>query len=87
MSFRKLTTTEINQMNNANLKSTLKDMLKKFEELEKDQTAADETATSAGNSDNETNKLLGEILSEVKKFNDPCLRKPGGGVQMVRPGF
>ena len=56
-------------MNNANLKSTLKDMLKKFEEMEKDQTAADETATSAGNSDNETNKLLGEILSEVKKFN------------------
>ena len=58
---------EINQMNNNTLKTTLKELVKRIEEVEK---AAKETqGTQEGVNDPTTNGLLQDILKEVKKFN------------------
>ena len=65
--FKKPTNSEINNMNNASLKSTLKEVCKRLEDLEKTQQDLETTQTQAN--DPTINDLLQQILVEVKKFN------------------
>ena len=72
MSFKIPSATEINKMTNATLKVTLTNLIEKIGETEQgaavSEDAGDGPATAA-NTDTVTNKLLEQILTEVKKFN------------------
>lgn len=62
MAKRRPSISEINSMNNAQLKSTLKEMVKSLEEAEK-------SDDSSGENPNPTEEILKQILEEVKKMN------------------
>ena len=65
--FKRPSTAEINSMNNATLKTTLKEVLKKFDEMLTKLNL--KTDTGAGDA-HLTNTLLEQILDEMKKFNE-----------------
>ena len=57
-------------MNNATLKSTLKDVLRRMDELEHGQQQSAAVIQNDQNDDQSTTSLLKQILSEIKKFNE-----------------